>query len=274
MYNEEIPYDIEDIERLSPNEKRANWNVAFGLQAVDGLAPSKYMVGLAEEHIAGRKTYAAIAEEINDYYSDTSKDKDEKEADIVSHRISLILAKKAFTLSPVELRGIHGDLFSGVLEPGIPIGKYRTYNISKAERVLSGGSVLYSDASRIEETLAYDFREEKDFDYADKTAEAAAHHAMRFVSGIWQIHPFGEGNTRACAVFAIKYLRTLGFNVENEPFRAHSKYFRDALVMDNCGNNKTPKYLKMFTDNLLLSGSHNLDQEIPAVGATASLIHF
>ena len=265
MYSEEIPYDVEDIDGLSPAEKRANWNVAFGLQAVDGLAPSEYMVELSEEHIAGRKTYSDIAEEVHEYYLDTSKDKDEKEADIVSHRISLILARKAFTFSPIELRGIHGDLFSGVLEENVPTGKYRTYNISKAERVLSGASVVYGDASRIEEMMAYDFREEKDFDYAGKTPEETAYHAMKFISGVWQIHPFGEGNTRACAVFAIKYLRALGFKVENEPFRAHSRYFRDSLALANCGKNKNPKYLYMFTENLLLGGNHNLDEEIPPV---------
>ena len=268
MYNEEIPYMIESIDELPPEGKRDNWYISFGLQAVDGLAPSEYIRGLAENNISGDKTYAQVADMIEEYYSGKNADEideGEREADIVSLHMSLVLAEKAFTYSPVALCGIHRRLFTGVFVPELPVGEYRSYNISKAERVLSGESVLYSSADMIRETLAYDFENEKKYDYAAVTTEEQAFHMMGFISGIWQIHPFAEGNTRTCAVFAIQYLRSLGFSVDNEPFCKHSQYFRDALVLDNCGRNKKPDYLKVFTENLLLGGGHELGGEIPAI---------
>ena len=274
MFSEEIPYMIEKTDALSPAEKRDNWYVSFGLQAVDGLKPSKYLVGLAEDHIAGDKTYAQVAASVEEYYSGEKSGANagnegnagnEKEADFVSLRIQELLSEKAFTFSPVALKGIHKRLFTGILDPDIPVGEYRKYNITKGERVLSGNSVLYSSANMIADTLYYDFENEKSYNYAGMTTAEIAYHAMDFVSGIWQIHPFAEGNTRTCAAFAIGYFSMLGFALDNEPFKKHSGYFRDALVMNNCGINKNPVYLRMFADNLLLGGSHDLNFDIPVI---------
>ena len=265
MFREEIPYTIEDIDRLSAEEKRANWDIAFGLQAVDGLVPSEYMKTLAEEHVVGKKTYKQIADEVMKYYADNERNRGENEADIVSLRIKKALAENAFAFSPATLKGIHRELFKGVIAPEIPVGEYRNYNITKSERVLSGKSVVYSPANLIKDVLAYDFGEEKRFDYSVISQEEKAHHIMRFISGVWQVHLFGEGNTRTCAVFAIKYLRSFGFSVDNETFRAHSEYFRDALALDNYREKRNPEYLKMFTENLLFSGGHDLSAGIPAV---------
>ena len=265
MYGEEILYTIEKIDSLSPIDKRSNWDISFGLQAVDGLSPSEYMLSLAEENISGAKAYAQVSDEIEEYHSGGETDEEEKEADLVSLRIARILSENAFVFSPVALSGIHRNLFSGVLSPGIRLGEYRQYNITKQERVLSGKSVAYSPYFLIKDTLAYDFGVEKEYDYSSLSFEEKAHHSMRFISTIWQIHPFGEGNTRTCAVFAVMYLRSLGFHVDNTPFRDHSKYFRDALALDNFLENRKPEYLKMFTENLLFAGKHDLLSEIPAI---------
>ena len=265
MYSEEIPYTIENIDMIDPADRRANWDISFGLQAVDGLKPSDYMRDLAEDNVSGKKTYGQVVDAVEEYYSGEKVNNNEREADFVSLRMSLVLAEKAFTFSPVTLKAIHRKLFTGVFEQGIKAGEHRKYNISKAERVLNGESVLYSGADTISETLIYDFEREKDFDYASKSSAEQAHHVMRFLSGLWQIHPFAEGNTRTCAVFIIQYLRALGFTVDSEPFKEHSQYFRDALVMDNYGKGKKPEYLIMFTENLLLGGNHDLDFEIPPV---------
>ena len=267
MYSEDIPYTIEQIDSLPSVEKRRNWDISFGLQAVDGLKPSGYMVGLAEDTISGAKVYSQVSAEIEKYHSGGDSDEGEKEADLVSLRMARILSENAFVFSPVALGGIHRNLFAGVLGPGIPLGEYRQYNITKQERVLSGRSVSYSPYYLIKDTLAYDFGVEKEYDYSPLSLEEKAHHAMRFISAVWQIHPFGEGNTRTCAVFAVLYLRSLGFHVDNAPFRDHSRYFRDALALDNFPENRKPEYLKMFTENLLLEGEHDLVSEIPAMGS-------
>ena len=265
MYGEDIPYTIEKIDSLSPAEKRYNWEISFGLQVVDDLCPSEYMIALSEDNISGAKSYLEISDEIEKYHSGNRVSEEEREADLVSLRIAGILPENAFVFSPVALKGIHRNLFAGVLSIDIPPGEYRQYNISKQERVLAGKSVSYSPYYLIKDTLAFDFGNEKDFDYSALSKEEKAHHIMKFISSIWQIHPFGEGNTRTCAVFAVLYLRSLGFQIDNTPFHKHSKYFRDALALDNFPENRRPEYLKMFTDNLLLAGRYDLAPEIPAI---------
>lgn len=89
------------------------------------------------------------------------------------------------------------------------------------------------------------------------------HHLAVFVSRLWQIHIFGEGNTRTTAVFLIKYLRTLGFSATNDIFAANAWYFRNALVRANYTNlqknvHETTEYLELFLRNLLLDEQNEL----------------
>ena len=276
MYAEEIPYKIEDIDDLPREEKRENWGIAFGLQAVDGLRPSGYMRGLAEENISGGKTHAQVSDEVKKYYSEGKGSIAEREADIASERIKFILSEKGFSFRPCALQEIHRTIFAGLLNPEmpgfsefitheIPVGSYRDYPVTKQERVLGGATVDYAPPGEIEAALEHDFEREERFDFAGLAADEKAYHIMRFISGIWQIHPFGDGNTRACVTFGVKYLRSLGFTVDNGPFERNSRFFRDALVMDNYRKNRNPEYLKMFTENLLLDGNNDLSFEIPAI---------
>ena len=113
------------------------------------------------------------------------------------------------------------------------------------------------------DTLDYDFATEKQFSYEGLSVEAAVKHLAKFASDIWQIHPFCEGNTRATAVFIIKYMKTFGFRVNNDAFQKNSWYFRNALVRANYNNlqkgiHSTTKFLEMFFGNLLLETNHEL----------------
>jgi len=240
-------------------EKQKNWNIAFGMQAVDNLTPSKYMVDLAKENIEGFKNYEAVESEINTYYQHQNEiNLKEKEADEVSIRIVKILQDKSFTFNYLVLKQYHGKLFEG-LNIGIDekyIGEFRDYNITKIEEVLDGDTVQYADYSMIEETLRYDFSEEEKQNYIEMTDEQKVERISKFTSDIWQVHPFGEGNTRTCALFVQKYLISKGFEMNNELFKDNSKYFRDALVLANYSNiskgiEANDKYLKMFFENLL-----------------------
>ena len=168
--------------------------------------------------------------------------------------------ERAFTLSPFELCDIHRRLFDQVLPRA---GKYRNYNVTKKEWVLKGETVYYATCGTIEETLRYDFTQERNYSYAGLSGIDIAHHVAKFVSGVWQIHPFGEGNTRTTAVFAIKYLRSMGYRVDNEPFKNHSWYFRNALVRANYedvtqGVSPEMVYLERFFENLLCGARHEL----------------
>ena len=102
--------------------------------------------------------------------------------------------------------------------------------------MLDGATVMYGSASELRATLEYDFLQEKDFSYRGLSMDEIIHHLAVFISRLWQIHIFGEGNTRTTAVFFIKYLRTLGFSATNDIFADHAWYFRNALVRANYTN--------------------------------------
>ncbi len=277
--DENYLYDIK-YERIGETEdakeRQLNWNIAFGLQAVDNLIPSKYMVKLAKENIIATKDYDIVEKEIKEYYQVENKkdiNKGEKEADEVSLRIVKILNDKAFTFNYLTLKQYHNKLFENI-NIGIEekyIGKFRDYNITKREPILGGKSVQYADYSMIEETLKYDFDEEAKQKYVDKSNEEKIERLCAFTSHIWQVHPFGEGNTITTALFIQKYLNSKGFNVNNELFKDNSLYFRNALVRANYSNiaegiEEEIKYLKMFFENLLFDKNNKLDNSIMKLG--------
>ena len=201
---------------------------------------------------------------IDGYYKanpvELSADERTEEADKVSSRIAEILAEPAFSFSPNEYIGIHRRLFQGIYKHA---GKIRDYNITKKEWVLDGATVLYGSASELRETLEYDFRQEKSFDYHGLSMDEIIHHLASFISRLWQIHIFGEGNTRTTAVFFIKYLRSLGFATTNDIFAENAWYFRNALVRANYTDlqkeiHETTEYLEIFLRDLLLEENHPL----------------
>ena len=235
------------------------WSTAIGLQAVDGLKPSKYLIDTAIQNIEGKITMKEAQSLIDSYYEERpvhlSDDERTEEADKVSSRIAEILSETAFSFSPNEYISIHRKLFRGIYKHA---GKIRDYNITKKEWVLDGATVMYGSASELRATLEYDFSQEKDFSYKGLSMDEIIHHLAVFVSRLWQIHIFGEGNTRTTAVFFIKYLRTLGFSATNDIFAENAWYFRNALVRANYTNlqkgiHETTEYLEVFLRNLLLN---------------------
>lgn len=245
-------------------EKSEAWQTAIGLQAVDGLQTSAYLLNTAKEHIEGKINIDEAQKRIQSYYEERSDrievEAGTKEADIVSARIAKLLGEKTFQFSPIEWLSIHRCLFEGVFEHA---GQIRTYNITKKEWVLKGDTVIYASWNNIKETLDYDFNTEKNFSYEGLTVAESVKHLAKFASDIWQIHPFCEGNTRATAVFMIKYMKTFGFEVNNDAFENHSWYFRNALVRANYNDLKngvhaTTKYLELFFDNLLMGTKFEL----------------
>ena len=247
----------------SKRDKGYAWHTAIGLQAVDGLKPSKYLIDTAIKNIEGDISIDEAQELLNTYYEENPKaDTDDRteEADKVAVRIAKILSEKAFSFTPNEYISIHKKLFAGIYGHA---GKLRDYNITKKEWVLNGATVLYGSASELRATLDYDFAEEKKFSYKNLSMEDIIHHLALFVSRLWQIHVFGEGNTRTTAVFFIKYLRTLGFDATNDIFAENAWYFRNALVRANYndlknGVHETTKYLELFLRNLLLDEKNEL----------------
>ena len=255
----------EYIKQTEPGkrDKGYAWHTAIGLQAVDGLKPSKYLIDTAIKNIKGDISIDEAQELLNTYYEENPKADTEdrtEEADKVAVRIAKILSEKAFSFTPNEYISIHKKLFTGIYGHA---GKLRDYNITKREWVLNGATVLYGSASELRATLDYDFSEEKKFSYKNLSMEEIIHHLAIFVSRLWQMHVFGEGNTRTTAVFFIKYLRTLGFDATNDIFAENAWYFRNALVRANYndlrnGVHETTEYLELFLRNLLLDEKNEL----------------
>lgn len=245
-------------------EKSEAWQIAIGLQQVDGLQTSDYLLDTAKAHIEGKISIKEVQQRIYAYYEAQAERKEvedeTEEADIVSARITELLGEKTFQFSPIEYQNIHRRLFDGVFDHA---GQVRTYNITKKEWVLHGDTVIYASWNSIQDTLDYDFQTEKQFSYEGLSLGESIRHLAKFASDIWQIHPFCEGNTRTTAVFMIKYIKTFGMNIDNEAFKDHSWYFRNALVRANYndlqnGIYATTKYLELFFSNLLLGTDYEL----------------
>ena len=259
----------EYIRESEPNkrEKGYAWQTAIGLQAVDGLKTSKYLINTAIRNIEGDISIDEANSLLNSYYEKNPKqdpgDRTE-EADKVSVRIVKVLSETGFSFTPNEYISIHKKLFTGIYRHA---GKIRDYNITKKEWVLDGETVFYGNASELRDTLEYDFSEERTFSYKGLSINEIIHHLAVFVSRLWQIHIFEEGNTRTTAVFFIKYLRTLGFDATNDIFAENAWYFRNALVRANYNNFKigiheTTEYLELFLRNLLLNEENELHNRV------------
>ena len=249
------------------------WHTAIGLQAVDGLKTSEYLARTAIRNIEGEISFEEANALLQDYYeANPSRNADDRteEADKVSAKIAAVLSEKAFSFTPNEYLSIHRKLFTGIYSHA---GCVRDYNITKKEWVLDGATVLYGSATELRATLDYDFSEEKKFSYRNLSMDEIIHHLAVFISRLWQIHVFEEGNTRTTAVFFIKYLQTLGFDVTNDIFAENAWYFRNALVRANYNDLKngiyeTTEFLELFLRNLLLNERHPLHNRTLHISGT------
>ena len=260
------PFDFDEYIRASEPHKREKayaWSTAIGLQAVDGLQVSDYLKQTAKRNIEGEITIDEARALIQSYYlskGNRELDDEKQEADQVSANISRILSRQTLDFTAKGFVALHRRIFEGVFKHA---GQVRKYDITKKEWVLQGDTVNYLNYEDLWRALEYDISEEKSFSYKGLSNDEIVTHIAKFVSGLWQIHPFGEGNTRTTAVFIIQYLRSIGFDVTNDLFAENSWYFRNALVRANYKNalkgiEYTPIYLERFFRNLLLGEQNEL----------------
>ena len=247
--------------------KQLQWDAAIGLQEVDSLKPSKYLKKLSEENVNGEKTIYEVEHELKEYYIEKEKINDinhnELECDLVSTRIVQLLEDEKFELSVNFLRYIHGYLFKDIYDFA---GQFRKIDFSKHELILNNDSALYGDCKTLKESLEYDISLERVKNYKEMNIVEVINNITDFSSRIWQTHPFREGNTRTTAIFIIKYLISLGYQVDNTLFKDKSVYFRNALVRSNYFNNEKNvkednSYLIKFYENLLLGKNNNLQSK-------------
>ena len=263
------------MKETEPNKRYKGyaWHTAIGLQAVDGLKTSEYLLHTAIRNIEGEISFEEANALLQNYYEENpTRDATNRteEADKVSARIAALISESSFSLTPNEYLSIHRKLFEDIYYNA---GCIRDYNITKKEWVLNGATVIYGSATELKATLEYDIAEEKTFSYKNLSMEEIIHHLAVFISRLWQIHVFGEGNTRTTAVFFIKYLRTLGFDVTNDIFAENAWYFRNSLVRANYNDIKngiyeTTEFLEVFLRNLLLNENHPLHNRTLHISGT------
>ncbi len=282
-------------EHTSKAQRKHCWAVAIGLQAVDGLRVSTYLEDQARSYISGEKTLEEVGALVRAYHSaensnethdidsdnKTSNDncKGFEEADLVSQRIAELLARGAFYLAPEMLVDIHRYLFQDLDQAIYHAGEFKTERMVKQEEILNGDSVLYADPLTYDMSLKGAFASEAAKAYGAFTNDELKSFCHT-ISFLWQIHPFYEGNTRAIAVFSELYLNYLGFQVENEPFAQHARYYRDALVRAMYRNAAAgifpdDRYLVAFYENLLGFSHNELNREelmCPALFDNPSLL--
>lgn len=234
------------------------WKTAIGLQAVDGMTPSQYLIDVARRNIEGDITMDEVQDLLHSYYANaTNRDKieeNDEEADKASANIKRILSTNTLAFNTNGYIATHRRIFEGVFKHA---GQLRKYDISKKEWVLNGETVNYLNWEDLRRALDYDIQQEKDFSYKGLSDDEKIKHLCRFTSGLWQIHPFCEGNTRTTAVFLIQYMRSIGYKVTNDMFAEHSWYFRNALVRANYKNSALgidydQVFLERFLRNMLL----------------------
>lgn len=263
------------MKETEPNKRYKGyaWHTAIGLQAVDGLKTSEYLLHTAIRNIEGEISFEEANALLQNYYEENpTRDATNRteEADKVSARIAALISESSFSLTPNEYLSIHRKLFEDIYYNA---GCIRDYNITKKEWVLNGATVIYGSATELKATLEYDIAEEKIFSYKNLSMEEIIHHLAVFISRLWQIHVFGKGNTRTTAVFFIKYLRTLGFDVTNDIFAENAWYFRNSLVRANYNDIKnciheTTEFLEIFLRNLLLNENHPLHNRTLHISGT------
>ena len=257
----------------SAQQSAVDWQTAIGLQQVDGLKPSQYLLDVAKRNIEGDITIDEVREMLDSYYSSKAKrtpDVDESaECDKASANIKKILSTNTFAFNTNGFIATHRRIFEGVFKHA---GELRKYDITKKEWVLRGDTVSYLNWEDIRRAIDFDIQQEKDFNYSGLSEEEKVRHIAHFISGLWQIHPFREGNTRTTAVFTIQYLRSMGYDVTNNMFKDYSWYFRNALVRANYKNvrlgiNYDFNYLELFFRNLLLNEHNELKNRYMLINA-------
>lgn len=213
-------------------DKGYAWHTAIGLQAVDGLKTSEYLVQTAVRNIEGEISFEEANALLQSYYEENPvRDADDRteEADKVSARIATLLSEKAFSFTPNEYLSIHRKLFTGIYSHA---GRIRDYNITKKEWVLNGATVLYGSATELRPTLDYDFSEEKKFSYKNLTMDEIIHHLAVFVSRLWQNHVFGDDDV-IIGTRLEKPSKINGFALLSPIFLSHAGWREDGAVHIN-----------------------------------------
>ena len=143
--------------------------------------------------------------------------------------------------TPAGLQQIHKFLFGDIYDWA---GNYRIINIQKAERLLGGRSVWYSNDEDIERDLTAAFQAIHDFEWDACSREEFVSALTHLFPPIWQVHPFREGNTRTVVMLMTLFVEAHGYYFDKDLLAASAGYVRDSLVMASIDQNSEFEHLE------------------------------
>lgn len=150
-------------------------------------------------------------------------------------------------MNPIEIKStedvffIHKKLFKDVYSWA---GEPRIINIYKTEEVLNGLSVEYSDYNLIKNNLKQIQKEIDECDWMSFSKTEKIHQIAIFISRMWQVHAFREGNTRTTCLFLYFLMKKYNLKLNVDFIGKYSKYFRNALVVASIGQYSEYEYLE------------------------------
>ncbi|MGB4985765.1 MAG: Fic family protein [Erysipelotrichaceae bacterium] len=186
------------------------------------------------------------------------------EADITNLAMVAVYNQSYKVFDTKTLQDIHSNIFGQIYDWA---GEFRTIQIAKYEDVLGGDTVRYTFPKQIKKELDAVMKEVKKLKRTDSNDKDIVFRLERIIATIWHIHPFREGNTRTCIVFAVLLAKHLGFEVNHELFKTHSAYVRNALVWASQGIYSKHEYLERIFSDAILGDSLNED-DVPATVAS------
>lgn len=187
------------------------------------------------------------------------------EADItVIKLLSIDSLKENKTLNVEYIKAIHRHIFEDIYPFA---GELRSIRIEKPEKVLGGDTVRYAAPNDIEKMIIHFIDRMDKVKWSAMQLDDRALEFSKCIAGIWQTHPFREGNTRTVMVFACQYADEHGFPLDRQIFRENAGYVRNALVKASDGMYAEYRYLsKVIKDSMVLGEEAYIIEKIKAAG--------
>lgn len=180
------------------------------------------------------------------------------EAEYTSLRLAeLVIKESASCFDFAALCAMHHYIFQDVYEWA---GEIRVINIEKSEPALGGISIEYSDCFDIEEDAAFVLSEMNAYHWDKASIEEAAVVFSKYLSELWKVHPYREGNTRTIITFCSQFIESKGFYIDSDLFKDNAQYMRTALVaasaiFSDLGDKRKPEYLEKIVLDALERGA-------------------
>lgn len=115
--------------------------------------------------------------------------------------------------------------------------------MEKPEEILGGDTIRYAYPSEIEKQIEKYIKELNNTNWQEKNTEQKSLEFTKLLAGLWQVHPFRDGNTRTTMAYAFKFAKEHGFEMNEDIILKHFGYVRNAFVKASDGPYAEYKFL-------------------------------